>query len=200
MILYKGPEVRENIDTTGKRGKSMRIKQEDSLVLMVDVQEKLFPHIDGKDGLAAKMSMLAAGSKALGVPMIAARQYPQGLGDIIGELRSYCGRPYDKVTFSCCGDERLLEAIRQSGKKTVILLGIEAHICVLQTVIDLKQHGFLPVVAADAVGSRKTADYEIALRRMEYEGAVLTTVEAILFELCHQAGTDVFKTISRLVK
>ena len=90
--------------------------------------------------------------------------------------------------------------LRAAGRKNVIIAGIETHICVLQTVVDLKELGFLPVVVVDAVSSRKERDTEIGLRRMEQEGAVLTTVESILFELCRQAGSETFKTISRLVK
>lgn len=178
----------------------MRITKEDSLVLLIDVQEKLYPHMNNKEKLSQKTITLLKGITALGIPLTAARQYPQGLGDIIEELRPYGSECYDKVTFSCCSNDNLIARLRESGCKYVIIAGIEAHICVLQTVIDLKALGYLPVVVTDAISSREQQDYEIALRRMEYEGAILTTVESILFELCREAGNEVFKTISRLVK
>jgi len=178
----------------------MRIDIEDSLLLLIDVQEKLYPHMQNKEALSQKTVTLLNGAKALGLPIMAARQYPQGLGDTIEELRPYFNNYYDKMTFSCCGNDNLIAKLRETGCKNVIITGIEAHICVLQTVIDLKELGYLPIVVSDAISSRRQQDYEIALRRMEYEGALITTVESILFELCRQAGTDVFKTISRLVK
>lgn len=178
----------------------MRITKEASLVLLIDVQEKLHPHMHNKENLSQKTITLLKGITALGIPLAAARQYPQGLGDIIAELRPYSSECYDKITFSCCGNDNFIARLHESGCKYVIIAGIEAHICVLQTVIDLKALGYLPVVVTDAISSREQQDYEIALRRMEYEGAILTTVESILFELCREAGTEVFKTISRLVK
>lgn len=178
----------------------MRIIKEESLALLVDVQEKLYPHMENKEMLSQKIFTLLKGIAALEVPLVAARQYPQGLGDTINLLRPHVTDCYDKISFSCCGNDKLLDKLQKSGRKYVIIAGIEAHICVLQTVIDLKTLGYLPVVVTDAVSSRKHHDYEIALRRMEYEGAILTTVESILFELCRQAETEVFKTISRLVK
>lgn len=178
----------------------MRIEKENSQLLMIDIQEKLFPHMESKEVLGSKVITLLEGMKALGVPTMAARQYPKGLGDTIEELGSYFSQYYDKMTFSCCGSEKLLEELHSTGRKNVIIIGIEAHVCVLQTVIDLKTLGFTPIVVVDGISSRSRQDYEIALKRMEYEGAILTTVESILFELCHAAGTEEFKMISRLVK
>ena len=178
----------------------MRIEREKSQLLMVDIQEKLFPHIENKDVLGKRIITLLVGMNALSVPIMAARQYPKGLGDTIEELRVYFSQYYDKMTFSCCGSENILEELHKADRKNIIITGIEAHICVLQTVIDLKALGFTPIVVVDAIGSRYKRDYEIALNRMKYEGAVLTTVESILFELCHTAGTEEFKIISRLVK
>ncbi len=179
----------------------MRLEISDSVVLIIDIQEKLFPHMSQREELREKNVTLLAGTASLGVPRLAARQYPQGLGDMIEPIRPYFPAGcWDKTTFSCCGSEPLMAELRAAGRKNVIIAGIETHICVLQTVVDLKELGFLPVVVVDAVSSRKERDTEIGLRRMEQEGAVLTTVESILFELCRQAGSETFKTISRLVK
>ena len=178
----------------------MRIEKEKAQLLMIDFQEKLFPHMENQGVLGEKVITLLEGMKVLAVPILATRQYPKGLGDTIKELGTYFSEYYDKMTFSCCGSEKLIGELHKTGRKNVIITGIEAHVCVLQTVIDLKALDFTPIVVVDAIGSRDKRDYEIALKRMEYEGAVLTTVESILFELCHTAGTEEFKLISRLVK
>jgi nicotinamidase-related amidase len=178
----------------------MRLEKEKSQFLLVDMQEKLFPYIVGNEIIVKKVKTLMEGMKALEVPMMAAQQYPKGLGNTIEELRPYFSKYHDKMTFSCCGNEALVKELHEQNSKNVIVAGIEAHICVLQTVIDLKEFGFQPIVVVDAIGSRTRSDYEIALERMKYEGAILTTVESILFELCYQAGSDAFRTISRLVK
>ena len=178
----------------------MKILPEESLLVVVDVQEKLFTHMADKERLLAKLITLVEGMKALDVTVLAARQYPQGLGDVVEPLKPYFTGCYDKMTFSCCGEKNFLSALEASGRKRIIVAGIEAHVCVLQTVLDLKQLGYTPVLVADAISSRSEFDAAMALRRAEAEGALLTTVEAILFELCRQAGSEVFRTISRLVK
>ena len=178
----------------------MRIEREKSQGLVIDIQEKLFPHMDNSEVLKEKIINLLEGMKALAIPIMGARQYPKGLGDTIQELGMYFSQYYDKMTFSCCGSEKLVEDLHKTSRNNIIIIGIEAHVCVLQTVIDLKALGFIPIVVADGIASRNCRDYEIALKRMEYEGAILTTVESILFELCHTAGTEEFKKISRLVK
>jgi len=178
----------------------MRIAREDSLLLVVDVQEKLVPHMFEHEELVRKLEILVRGAKTLGLPIVAARQYPQGLGDIVMPLRLQFPESHDKITFSCCGNEEMMEVLQRKGKNTVIVCGVESHICVLQTAIDLKDAGFTVVAVADTMASRSQRDYEIALRRMEQEGILLTTTEAILFELCYRAGTDEFRTISKLVK
>ena len=178
----------------------MRILKENSLLLIIDVQEKLYDHMENAATLSASILTLLQGAEALGVPVAAARQYPQGLGDTIEALRPHIKEHYDKITFSCCGNSELLSRLSETNCKSVIIAGIEAHVCVLQTVIDLKAAGYLPVVVVDAISSRRRQDYDIALRRMEAEGALLATVESILFELCRESGSAAFKAISRLVK
>lgn len=178
----------------------MKIDKNKSVLLLIDFQEKLYPHMNNKEELYAKTLLLLSGAQSLGIEMMAARQYPKGLGDVVEEFRSFFDRYYDKISFSCCGSEELTAHLKNINKKYVIIAGIEAHVCVLQTVIDLKEQGYIPVVVADAIASRKTKDYDFALKRMEYEGAVLTTTESILFELCGVSGNETFKTISKLVK
>jgi len=180
----------------------MRLHRADCIAIVVDTQERLFPHIDGRDELAAGMGKLVRGLQALEVPLLLVQQYTRGLGETIEPIRVLlegCPR-YEKITFSCCGEPALLEALRRSGRTVVILAGIEAHVCVLQSAVDLQAEGFLPVVVEDCVSSRRPLDRRVALERMRQEGARVTTAESLLFELLERAGTDTFKEISRLLK
>ena len=180
----------------------MRILKEDTIALIVDFQEKLMPVMAYKKELEARTTILMKGLKALEVPMIITQQYTKGIGMSIpsvfeaAETEEY----FDKVTFSCYEDENIMKAIDDFGCKNVLVCGIESHICVLQTCIDLKAAGYNPILVTDCISSRKLSDKEVALIRAQQEGILLTTSEAILFELTRKAGSDVFKTISKLIK
>lgn len=166
------------------------------------MQERLFPHINNHDQLLSNSKILLAGLKVLDIPIIVTEQYPKGLGSTIKELRNLITdfRPIEKISFSCCGEENFLKTIQGYSKRNIVILGIETHVCVLQTVMDLIERGYHPVVIEDCVSSRKASDRETALKRMAREGVIITTYESILFELCEVAGTDQFKQISKLVK
>jgi nicotinamidase-related amidase len=146
--------------------------------------------------------ILLEGMAALGVPTLISRQYPQGLGDTLPELQEAAGTApvLDKTTFSSWEDEALRSALEGDGRKTVVIAGIEAHVCVLATVDDLCREGFRVIVAADAVASRKAENAEWARAAMTGLGAVVVPTESILFRLQRVAGGPVFKTLSRLVK
>lgn len=179
----------------------MRIEREYAVALAVDYQEKLIPVMNKKDDLIKNSSVLLAGLKTLQVPVVLTQQYTKGLGNTVREITESAGIQefVEKIHFSACRD--VFEArpwIR--GKKYVILCGIEAHICVLQTLIDLKEKGYVPVLVTDCISSRRSADYETALLRARQEGALLTTYEALLFELLGKAGTQESKIIQRLIK
>lgn len=180
----------------------MRILKEDTIALVVDFQEKLMPVMAYKKELEARTGILLNGLKALEVPMIITQQYTKGIGMSIPPVFEAAGTDvfYDKVTFSCYEDEQIKKAVDESGCKNVIVCGIESHICVLQTCIDLKAAGYNPILVTDCISSRKLSDKEIALLRAQQEGVTLTTSEAILFELTRKAGSPVFKEISRLIK
>lgn len=180
----------------------MRILREDTAALLIDVQDRLLPAINKADEVLALAVRLIKGLQILEIPLVAVRQYPKGLGDMPRQLREVLGQytPSDKVTFSAWDTEEIAGCIRSLGKKNLIVFGTEAHVCVLQTVIDLIGAGYNVVLVADCVGSRQPYDREIALRRAEKEGALLTTSESILFELLRKAATDTFKQISALVK
>ena len=169
----------------------MRITAKDSVCLIVDYQEKILPAIADRERLIENSVKLLQGLRILGIPMVMTAQYSKGLGVNIPPIS-------DKKTFSSAGCQEVLEAVKD--KKYVIICGIEAHVCVLQTVIDLKEMGYQPVLVEDCISSRNLHDKEIALLRARDEGALLTTSESILFELTVTAEHEQFKQISKLVK
>ena len=180
----------------------MRIERKGSAALLIDIQERLFPHMDQKDELLRKCGILIEGLKVLSVPMVITEQYPKGLGSTIKELSMLLGKHtvIEKMTFSCCDEPSVMKNPVMQNHKTIIVCGIEAHVCVLQTVIDLHGAGYRAVVVEDCISSRNPADKRVAVERMLSEGAVITSCESILFELARVAGTDEFRAISRLVK
>ncbi|MCL2567879.1 MAG: isochorismatase family protein [Oscillospiraceae bacterium] len=183
----------------------MRIKKEETVALFVDLQERLLPVIDQREEIVKRNVMLSEGLKILGVSRVFLHQYPKGLGEIAPEIKETAGDcvPFDKSSFSAMGDDAIaaeFERLRVGGVKNVIVTGVEAHICVLQSCIDLVAAGFQPVLVTDCIGSRTSLDKEIGIHRAVQESVLLTTAEAILFELCVEAGTDQFKAISKLIK
>jgi nicotinamidase-related amidase len=175
----------------------------DTALLVVDVQEKLVPAIARNTRVVWNVRRLVDGAKTLGLPVIASEQYPQGLGPTVAELAERLDTPLVKLAFGCggCAEIRArLEELRNRGIHKILVCGIEAHVCVAQTVLDLLSDGWRVYVAADAVGSRFEEDHRIALGRMDSSGATVTTTEAALFEWCEVAGTPEFKQISRLVR
>ena len=199
----------------------MRILREQAVALIIDVQERLFPHMEGREALEHSLLTLIRGLRVLEVPLLVTQQYTKGLGATIPAVREALGweapveaprretatspavgrTPWiEKQSFSCCDEPQFSTALAAAGRKHVIVAGIEAHVCVLQTVIDLAAGGQTPVLVADCVSSRRAVDRDLALRRLQAEGAVVTTCESILFELTRLSGTETFKAVSRLVK
>jgi nicotinamidase-related amidase len=175
----------------------------DTALLVVDVQEKLVPFIRDNARAIWNMRRLIDGAKVLGLPIAAAEQYTKGIGPTVAELAERLEPRPSKLTFSCGGCPEIffvLEEWRNRGICKILVCGIETHVCVQQTVLDLLADGWRVYVAADAVGSRFEVDYRIALNRMDSAGATLTTTEAAIFEWCEVAGTPEFKEISRLAK
>jgi len=182
----------------------MRIVRENTVGLVIDIQQKLYARMPDKESLLKNSLTLLRGLKALNIPVLFTQQYSRGLGDTVSELtREYAGSSFDpieKISFSCCGEPDFSERLRKTGKKNIIIAGIETHVCVLQTGIDLINEGYQPVIVEDCVSSRRKTDKQVALRRLLYEGAIISTFESVLFELLQKAGTEEFKTISKLVK
>lgn len=176
------------------------MSREDTALLVVDVQEKLLRFIPDNQRLVWNIRRLIDGAKVLGVSVAATEQYPKGLGPTTAELAERLDDIPAKLAFSCGGCPDIFGGFQEQGIHKILVVGIETHVCVQQTVLDLLAEGFSVYIAADAVGSRFKIDYETALRRMDSAGATLTTTEAALFEWCDEAGTPEFKQISKLVQ
>lgn len=190
--------------TTINTASPFRLLRENTQAMIIDVQQKLAPHIDEIDKVTHKIIMLAEGLQALGVPVMVNEQYPEKLGQtlpsITNVLTTNNNKVYEKREFSVCDNDEAWHNLAQQNRNNVILCGIETHVCVQQTALDLLDNGMQPVLIADAVGSRDPYDKKVAMRRIRRAGAVVTTTEAILFELCRTSTDDAFKTISQLIK
>ncbi len=180
----------------------MRIHKDHTAGLIIDIQERLFPHIHEHEAVARNTEILVKGLKLLDVPVLVTQQYTRGLGPTIPELLDLISgyRLIEKTAFSCCDEPEFIRALVNTHKQTILIAGIESHVCVLQTVIDLVERGYQPVLVEDCVSSRKASDKITSVRRMRTEGAIVTTYESILFELCRFSGSELFKSISKLVK
>ncbi|HSC34537.1 MAG TPA: hydrolase [Thermodesulfobacteriota bacterium] len=181
------------------------LKKEDTTLVVVDMQEKLMSAMpDTESGVAVKnVKILLEAAKVLDIPVHVTEQYPKGLGPTIGEIKESAGEgfhPVEKLVFSCARSPEFMDALKDHGRSSVILCGVETHVCVLQTAIDLVNDGYRVYVPADAVVSRKEIDWKMAIDLMDKAGAVIGTTEAFLFQLLERAGTDEFKQISKLVR
>ncbi|PNK61062.1 isochorismatase family protein [Psychrobacter sp. FDAARGOS_221] len=184
--------------------KTYRIMRDNAQAMVIDVQQKLAPHIYRNDEIIKKTTTLIQGLQLLGVPIVLNEQYKKGLGETVSEVMDVLdtskAKVIEKVTFSACDNDEVWNHIAQQNRTSVIVCGIETHVCVMQTVLDLLDNGMQPVVIADATGSRSAYDRRQAIRRMRRAGAVITTTEAILFELCRSSKDPAFKAISQLIK
>jgi nicotinamidase-related amidase len=180
----------------------MRILKEEAAGVVIDIQERLLPHIQDNDIILRNCLKLIEGLRILSVPVLVTQQYTRGLGPSVPPIIKMFPEfsHIEKISFSCCEEPVFEKEIALLGKTDIILCGIETHVCVLQTCLDLLAHGKRPVVVEDCVSSRKQNDKIIAIERMRQEGASITTVESLLFELMRTAGNDMFKGISTIVK
>ncbi len=168
----------------------------------MDIQERLLPAICENEPLVDNVVRLIKGACILGVPLFATEQYRKGLGPTVPEVASAIAgfAPMEKVAFSACGAPGFLAALEERKVSQAILCGMETHVCVMQTCVDLLARGLSVFVAADAVSSRTPENRRIGLERMRDAGAVIVSTEMALFELLEQAGTEEFKKILALVK
>ena len=172
----------------------------DSALLVVDVQQRLLAAQPDAGRVVWNTRRLLDGAKALGVPAQATEQVPEKLGPTVEALAERLPSPHAKRAFSSAACQELLDAWRDADVRHVALAGIETHVCIAQTALDLLAEGFEPCVVVDAVGSRFAIDHETALRRLDASGVTLTTTEAVLFEWCETAADPAFRAISALAK
>jgi len=184
--------------------RTYRIARENTQAMIVDVQERLTPHIYDHENIVKKIVTLIKGLQALNIPIMLNEQYKKGLGDTLPELRDVLegdnAKSFEKVTFSACDNNDSWHHLAQQNRSTVLLFGAEAHVCIMQTALDLLDNGMQPVIMGDAVGSRFPYDKKQAIRRIRRAGGVISTVESILFELCRSSEDPAFKTIINLIK
>lgn len=180
----------------------MRITKENTTALFIDFQERLYPAMNEKELLLKNTKILLEGLQALGIPVQFTQQYSKGLGETLEEVKSMVpGFTFiEKSDFSCYDTTEYRNFLEQHKSKHVIVCGIEAHVCVLQTVVDLKAAGYSPIVITDAISSRSQQNKESALARFNYEQIMTASTESVLFELTRSAKAPEFKTISKLVR
>lgn len=174
-----------------------------SQLVIVDIQERLAPAIPNADAALKATLLMVAAAKRLGVPVSVTEQYPKGLGHSVAPLRDALGNDgaiFEKMHFSAMREPAFAAHLEKRTRKSVIVCGMETHVCVLQTALDAKAVGYDVSLAVDATGSRAPQSVEIALRRMEREGIRLVTSEMVAFEWLARAGTDDFKAIAPLLK
>lgn len=180
----------------------MRIEKENTIGLVIDIQERLFPVMDEKESLLNNCKILIEGLNTLNIPMLVSQQYTKGLGETLPEIKALIPdfEYIEKTAFSCYELPEINAKLQELNARNVIICGIESHVCVLQTAVDMKEAGLNPIVVMDCVSSRTKENVEIAKERFRNEGIMMTSYESILFELTCVAGTTEFKTISKLVK
>ena len=187
----------------GEIGKKYGLDRDQVIMVVVDVQEKLVPAMNERvcGRVVQHINMLLEGFSAMDLPIIATEQYPRGLGHTIAELDESATRQcIEKVSFSCCGESNFMEALGETGRKQVLLVGMEAHVCVYQTMLDLLDQGYQVHLVRDAICSRFKSDYYTAITNASEMGAVLTSTEMALFQLLKVAGTTEFKVVSGLAR
>ena len=191
------------MDTQSRAGGPKRLGKDETLLVVIDLQERLIPAMRDGGQAVLEAVKLIKGFEALGCPRLITQQYTKGLGESAPEVKAACAsfEYIEKGTFSAMGEPAFVSALEGSGRKTVLLCGIEAHVCVLQSALDMLEAGYEVFVALDAVSSRKERDEKPGLKRMIQAGVVPTTVESALFELLdNDSKSDTFKAIQRLIK
>jgi len=179
------------------------LQAEQCALVVVDIQEKLLPPIFEKDRLLRNAQLLLRLAKILELPVMAATQYTKGLGPVVPEIASLLpSKPHDKMEFNCFGADAFCDAVKSMprNRNTLLLCGMETHICVMQTALEGLNRGYLVHVASDAVSSRAEWNWKAGLRRMEAAGAVISSTEMIIYELLHNSGTAAFKEMLKHLK
>lgn len=183
--------------------RNYKLSREHAALLVIDVQEKLFPYVENSCHVMQAIQKAVRGFQILGLPIYASEQYPKGLGSTVAPLKGLLGDKQfflTKTTFSCLDDNQTEEAILKASATQWVLCGIEAHVCVLQTAKDLLVQGKQVVVLNDAISSRSIYDFSTAIAEMRDCGARISSTETVLFELLRNSKAEEFKEISQLIK
>ena len=180
----------------------MTINREDTLAVFIDFQERLMPAMSRKEELEDKVCRLARGLNVLGIPKIVTQQYTKGIGETVPAVAEALGEfePIDKTTFNCMGHVDFVNSLEIISRPNIVVCGIEAHICLQQTVEQLLAEGYNVYVTVDCISSRSQNDFMWACERMEKAGAIMTTYESVLYELLKDSKAEGFKEISKIVK
>jgi nicotinamidase-related amidase len=180
----------------------MRINRENTIGLVTDMQEKLISTINNYKTIIKNSVFLLQGLRLFRIPLIVTQQNTKGLGSTIPEINETIGNfsYIEKSSFSCYRESAFVRILNRIGKRNVVMIGVEAHVCILQTALDLLYNNFIPVVVEDCIGSAEENDMRVTLWRMRDAGIIITTSESLLFELCRDSGTNEFKELLKLVK
>ena len=178
----------------------LRLDSSRSAVLVIDLQEKLVPVIRSGEAVVKQAIRLLDAADILDVPSAATVQYPNGLGGLVESLAERFPEPEEKLDFSAAVCRNALDIWSTQGRDQIVVVGIETHVCVQQTVLDLIAEGLRPFIPVQAVAARGGEDHEVAMERMQFSGATLTTVESVLFEWLSTADRPEFKATSKIVK
>ena len=175
---------------------------QNSLVLLIDYQERFTPFLVNNEETVKNIKLLLAGGSIYGVPIITTEQVPEKLGSTISDFKEYLhhAKFFYKKSMSCCGQIGFLDELKNRNIKQIAVCGIEAHVCVLQTALDLIHNGFQVHLACDAITVRVPHNKEIAIEKMKSAGVIVSSVETILFEMAYTAGTEEFKKLQQLFK
>lgn len=180
-----------------------KLDADNAVLLVIDIQERLVPAMQQDVYLRMRdtVSMLVDGANLLGVPVVTTEQYPQGIGHTVPELAEACkGTVIEKVSFGCCGEPTFLAALKELGRSQMIITGVEAHVCVYQTVLGLLEDGYHVHLVRDAVCSRNKTDFVAGVINSGQAGAVVTTAETVLFQMLQKSTHEQFRAVSKLIK
>lgn len=183
----------------------MTLDRARTALVLIDVQERLFPAMDAdhREEVMRNIKVLTATARRLNLDTLVTEQYPKGLGHTLQEVKDALPpevQPVEKVAFSCQGVEAFRSRLTATGARQLLLAGIEAHVCVLMSALDLLAEGYAVHIVADAVTSRTQANWRLAMAQLRQAGAVVTTTETVLFQLLRQADTDDFRELARLIR
>lgn len=180
-----------------------KLDAEKAVLVVIDVQERLVPAMPEDIYLRLRntVAMLVEVAGLLGLPVVTTEQYPKGIGHTVPELAAACNETViEKVSFGCCGEATFLEALKNTGRSQVLITGMEAHVCVYQTVLGLLEDGYYVHLIRDAICSRNKTDYLAGVANAGQAGAVVTTAETVMFQMLQESTHDQFRAISKLVK